>query len=143
MPMAVFMESASPTHSSTEGAPPLVISRTLRIASSPRSVTTSVAPNRRAVASRPSWRPSMMIRSAPSRLAASTPQRPTAPSPTTATTDPRSTPAETAAWCPVPITSFRGRIALSRASSPSTWGGRTTSVPSASSARIASAWPPS
>ena len=46
-----------------------------------------------------------MIRSAPSRLAASTPERPTAPSPTTATVSPGRTPAQTAAWWPVAITS--------------------------------------
>ena len=46
-----------------------------------------------------------MIRSAPRRCAASTPQSPTAPSPTTTTVDPARTPAEIAAWCPVPITS--------------------------------------
>ena len=54
-------------------------------ASSPRSLTTSVAPNSRASAMRSAWRPRMMICSAPSRLAAITPHRPTAPSPTTAT----------------------------------------------------------
>ena len=46
-----------------------------------------------------------MIRSAPSRLAASTPESPTAPSPTTATVWPASTCAQTAAWWPVAITS--------------------------------------
>ena len=48
-----------------------------------------------------------MIRSAPSRLDANTADRPTAPSPTTATVSPRFTPALTAAWCPVDITSER------------------------------------
>ena len=45
------------------------------------------------------------MRSAPRRAAARTPERPTAPSPTTATVLPRLTPALTAAWWPVPITS--------------------------------------
>ena len=45
------------------------------------------------------------MRSAPSRLAASTPDRPTAPSPTTATGLPGLTSAQTAAWWPVDITS--------------------------------------
>ena len=54
--------------------------------------TTSVAPNRRAMAVRASCRPSAMIRSAPSRWAASTPHRPTAPSPTTATVRARAHP---------------------------------------------------
>ena len=44
-----------------------------------------------------------MIRSAPSRWAASTAESPTAPSPTTATTMPGPTPALTAAWLPVHI----------------------------------------
>ena len=46
-----------------------------------------------------------MIRSAPRRRAAMTPQRPTAPSPTTATIFPGPTFAASAAWWPVPITS--------------------------------------
>ena len=74
-----------PTHSSTECAPrPPVSSRTRSTASSPRSLTTSVAPNSCASAIRSGWRPRTMICSAPSRFAAITPQSPTAPSPTTA-----------------------------------------------------------
>ncbi len=46
-----------------------------------------------------------MTRSAPSRTAASTAQSPTAPSPTTATVRPGPTPADTAAWWPVAMTS--------------------------------------
>src|SRR5258708_11980280 len=41
------------------------------------------------------------------------------------------------------MTSVRGRMALSRCSSPSTEGGSTTRVPSAFGTRTASAWPPS
>src|SRR5207244_11735620 len=41
------------------------------------------------------------------------------------------------------MTSVRGRIALSRCSSPSTEGGTTTRVPSAYGTRTASPWPPS
>ena len=48
---------------------------------------------------------SAMIRMAPSFLAASTADSPTAPSPTTATVSPSPTPALTAAWEPVHITS--------------------------------------
>ena len=47
-----------PTHSSTWWAPPPVISRTRATASSPRSVTTSVAPKPRAISSRSGWWPS-------------------------------------------------------------------------------------
>jgi hypothetical protein len=47
--------------------------------------TTSVALSSRASLVRSSWRPTMMICSAPRRLAAITPHRPTAPSPTTVT----------------------------------------------------------
>ena len=47
--------------------------------------TMSVAPKSAPSAIRSGWRPSRMICSAPSRLAAITPQSPTAPSPTTAT----------------------------------------------------------
>ena len=94
--MAVAKDAAVPTHSRTWAAPPPVSSRTRSIASSPRSVTTSVAPKRRAMSSRSGWWPSEMIRSAPSRRAASTAQRPTAPSPTTTAVDPGSTPAESA-----------------------------------------------
>src|SRR5438132_1422264 len=50
-----------------------------------------------------------MIRAAPRRCAARTAHRPTAPSPTTATTLPDRTPALTAAWWPVLITSERAR----------------------------------
>ena len=53
--------------------------------SSPRSATTSVAPNSRPRSVRSLCRPISMIRSAPSRLAASTADRPTAPSPITVT----------------------------------------------------------
>ena len=83
-----------------------------------------------------------MIRSAPSRLAASTPERPTAPSPTTATVWPASTCAHTAAWWPVAITSesvSSERIISSEWPEP----GTVTSVPSASGTRTASPWPPS
>ena len=65
----------------------------------------SVAPNSRASAWRSAWRLSAMMRSAPRRLAASTPERPTAPSPTTATVPPGLTSAQTAAWWPVDMTS--------------------------------------
>src|SRR5437868_12282087 len=41
------------------------------------------------------------------------------------------------------MTSVRGRMALSRCSSPSTEGGSTTRVPSAYGTRTASPWPPS
>src|SRR5829696_816559 len=73
------------------------------MASSPRSLTTSVAPNSLASAIRSLCRPMMMICSAPRRLAAITPQRPTASSPTTATRWPGATLATTAAWWPVPM----------------------------------------
>src|SRR5947208_169545 len=76
-------------------------------ASSPRSVTMSVAPNVRASCWRGSWRLMAMIRSAPILAAESTPSRPTAPSPTTATVMPGCTFAQTAANHPVPITSDR------------------------------------
>ena len=46
-----------------------------------------------------------MIVDAPSRRAAMIAQSPTAPSPTTATESPGPTPADTAAWWPVPMTS--------------------------------------
>ena len=83
-----------------------------------------------------------MIRSAPRRPAASTPQRPTAPSPTTATVSPSFTPAQTAAWWPVAITSVSvssERIVSSELPDPGTG----TRVPSASGTRTASPWPPS
>src|SRR5918992_922448 len=86
MLMAVSVDTPWPTHSSTEWAPkPPVSPRTRSTASSPLSLTTSVAPNSLASAIRSSWRPMMMICSAPRRLTAITPHRPTAPSPTTAT----------------------------------------------------------
>ena len=56
--------------------------------SSPRSATTSVAPNSRPRSVRSLWRPIRMIRSAPRRLAASTAHSPTAPSPITVTVVP-------------------------------------------------------
>ncbi len=131
-----------PTHSSTECAPrPPVSSRTRSTASSPRSLTTSVAPNSSPSAMRSGWRPSRMICSAPRRLAAITPQRPTAPSPMTATVFPGATFATTAAWWPVPITSDSvSSDGISASSSPT---GSTTSVPSACGTRTASPWPPS
>ena len=67
----------------------------------------SVAPNSRASSWRSGVRLRAMIRSAPRRLAASTPERPTAPSPTTATVSPSLTSAQTAAWWPVAMTSER------------------------------------
>ena len=131
-----------PTHSSTECTPrPPVSSRTRSTASSPRSLTTSVAPKSLASAIRSGWRPRMKICSAPSRLAAITPHRPTAPSPTTATSLPGATLAARAAWWPVPITSESVSSDGISASSSST--GRTTSVPSACGTRTASPWPPS
>ena len=77
----------------------------VQMASGPRSLTTSVAPGPRRSAMRPGWRPSRIMRPAPRRFAAITPQRPTAPSPTTATILPGPTRATTAAWWPVPMTS--------------------------------------
>ena len=83
-----------------------------------------------------------MIRSAPRRLAASTPESPTAPSPTTATVWPASTFAQTAAWWPVAITSesvSSERIISSEWPEP----GPSRASPSASGTRTASPWPPS
>ena len=83
-----------------------------------------------------------MIRSAPRRLAASTPEMPTAPSPTTATVWPGATAAHTAAWWPVAMTSdsvSSERIISSEWPDP----GTVTSVLSASGTRTASPWPPS
>src|SRR3989440_193054 len=71
--------------------------RTRAIAPSPRSFTTSVAPNSCARAIRSGWRPIMIIRSAPRRRAAMTAQRPTAPSPMMAAVLPRPTLAARAA----------------------------------------------
>ena len=100
-----------------------------------------VAPKSRASAWRSGCRDIAMIVVAPSRFAAMIAQSPTAPSPTTATESPGRTPAETAAWWPVPITS-------ERVSSPGTWSSRIssrtgTSVPSASGTRTRSPCPPS
>src|SRR3954466_10722527 len=104
--IACIIDSWVPTASMTECAPrPLVSSLTSATPSSPRVVTMSVAPNSRASFCRDLCRLKMMIRSAPSCLAASTPSRPTAPSPTTATVLPGPTSAATAANQPVPSTS--------------------------------------
>jgi hypothetical protein len=139
---AVTTACSRPTHSSTECAPrPPVSSRTRSTASSPRSRTTSVAPNSCPSATRSGLLPSRMICSPPSRFAAITPQRPTAPSPTTATESPGPTLAATAAWWPVPITSDSvSSDGMSASSSPT---GSATSVPSACGTRTASPWPPS
>ena len=82
------------------------------------------------------------MRSAPSRREARTAHRPTAPSPTTATVSPFLTPAMTAAWCPVDITSDR---ASSDFSTVSGWPvpGTGTRVLPASGTRTASPRPPS
>src|SRR2546430_185268 len=86
IPIAVRIASSVPTHSRTEWTPrPPASVRTRATASSPRSFTTSVAPNSFARAIRSGWWPRIMIRSAPRRRAAMTAQRPTAPSPMTAT----------------------------------------------------------
>jgi hypothetical protein len=81
-----------------------------------------------------------MIRSAPSRLAASTAERPTAPSPTTATVVRGLTPPITAAWWPVRKTSDSVSSDGSRSLSSPTPA--LTRVPSASGTRTASACPP-
>ena len=86
---------------------PRVSSAMIASPSSPRSATTSVAPNARAISWRDSWRDIAMTRSAPICEAASTPHRPTAPSPTTTAVPPGRTPAATAACQPVAITSER------------------------------------
>ena len=113
-----------------------------RSASSPRLATMSVAPNARASFWRRGFRLRAMIRSAPSRDAASTADSPTAPSPTTATTSPAVTPALTAAWWPVDITS--DSVSSERRVS-SVWPdpGTGTRVLPASGTRTASPWPPS
>ena len=83
-----------------------------------------------------------MIRSAPRRLAAMIAHSPTAPSPTTATVMPGFTPALTAAWWPVHMTSESAtseRIVASECPEP----GTVTSVASANGTRTASPWPPS
>ena len=97
----------------------------------------SVAPNSRARFWRVSCRDIAMIRDAPSRDAASTAQSPTAPSPTTTTVLPSVTPAETAAWWPVPITSARVRRLGTSASDG--YSGVATSEPSACGTRTR--WP--
>ena len=103
---AVVMDWPVPTHSRAASTPtPSVISRTFSVASSPRSAMMSVAPNARASFWRAGLLLNAMIRSAPRRLAAMTAHSPTAPSPTTATVSPCLTPALTAAWWPVHMTS--------------------------------------
>ena len=67
---------------------PPVRSRTAAMPSSPRSATTSVAPNSRPRSVRALCRPMRMMRSAPSCFAESTASRPTAPSPMTVTSVP-------------------------------------------------------
>src|SRR5205085_5112580 len=95
-----------PTHSSTVCGPsPPVSSCTFSMPSSPRSATTSVAPNSRPRSVRSLCRPIRTIRSAPSRLAASTAESPTAPSPITVTVVRGLTPDLTAQWWPVGKTS--------------------------------------
>src|SRR4051794_6375988 len=122
--MACIIDSWVPTASITECAPsPFVSSLTSATPSSPRVVTTSVAPYSRASACRVSCRLKAMIRSAPSCRAARTPSRPTAPSPTTATVLPGPAAAATAANQPVPSTSDAARKPGTRSSS-GTAGGR-------------------
>ena len=82
------------------------------------------------------------MRSAPSRLEARTAHRPTAPSPTIATVSPFFTPALTAAWCPVDITSDSASSDRSTASGCPDPGTGTRVLP-ASGTRTASPWPPS
>src|SRR6478672_10130115 len=83
-----------------------------------------------------------MILSAPSREEARMAQSPTAPSPITATTSPGLTPALTAAWWPVHMTSER--LASERSVSPACpEPGTRTSVASAKGTRTASPCPPS
>ena len=113
---------------------PPVMSMIRRTPSSPRSVTTSVAPKARASFCRFAWRLIAMIRSAPICFADSTPSSPTAPSPTTTTVDPGFTFAASAANQPVPSTSD----VVSRLGNNSAGGtppGVGTSVPSASGTR--------
>src|SRR5438270_2368337 len=75
--IACSIASCVPTHSSTESAPiPLVMSIIRATPSSPRSATTSVAPNSRASFCREAFRLMTMIRSAPICLAESTPYLP-------------------------------------------------------------------
>src|SRR5438093_2555767 len=103
---AVANDWAVPTHSRAASTPtPSVSSRTASVAASPRSATMSLAPNDRASAWRGGFRVRAMTRAAPRRPAAMTAHRPTAPSPTTATTLPETTPALSAAWWPVGMTS--------------------------------------
>ncbi len=117
--IAWSIDSFVPTHSSTRSAPmPPVSSCTAVTPTSPRSATMCVAPKSRASAWRCGCRDIAMIVVAPSRFAAMIAQSPTAPSPTTATESPGLTPAETAAWWPVPITSESVR-------SPGTWSSAT------------------
>ena len=93
------MASFRPTHSNTRWLPsPPVRSRTFSTPSSPRSATTSVAPNSAPRSVRSLWWPIRMMRSAPSRLAASTADSPTAPSPITVTVVRGSTLAVWAQW---------------------------------------------
>lgn len=108
--------------------------------SSPRSATTSVAPNSTPRSVRVVWRPMRMIRSAPSRLADSTAIRPTAPSPITVAVVRSLTPAATATWCPVPSTS--DSVSSDGSSAEFSPTGSGTRVPWAWGTRMASAWPP-
>src|SRR6266581_1353848 len=138
---ACSIASCVPTHSSTESALiPLVMSMIWATPSSPRSATTSVAPNSRASFCRDAFRLIAMIRSAPICLAESTPRRPTAPSPTTTTVEPGFTLAASAANQPVPKTSE----AVSRLGIRSAEGtpGVATKVPSASGTRSRGACAP-
>lgn len=81
-----------------------------------------------------------MMRSAPSSLAAMTPDRPTAPSPTTTAVEPDFTSAALAAYHPVPMTS--DRASRSGISSSGGCSGVQTRVPSARGMRTYSAWAP-
>jgi hypothetical protein len=112
--IACIMDCGVPTHSSTTSAPiPFVISLMRSTPSSPRSVTTSVAPNSCASFCRVACPLMAMIRPAPICFAERTPSRPTAPSPTTATVMPGFTLAASAANQPVPSKGL-GRLPLSR-----------------------------
>src|SRR6478672_5453581 len=134
--MACIIDSWVPTASITECAPrPSVSSLILATPSSPRSVTTSVAPKSRASFWRDSWRLMAMTRSAPSCRAARTASRPTAPSPTTATVLPGCTSAATAPNQPVPSTSEAASRLGTRSSDGTS--GVATKVPSASGIRPA------
>ena len=109
--------------------------------SSPRSATTSVAPNSSPRSVRSLCRPIKMICSAPSRFADRTAHRPTAPSPMTVTVVLRPTPAVTAQWWPVGNTSESVSSPGSSAESSPT--GTLTRVPCACGTRTASPWPAS